>query len=98
MWASMRSSRLLVDRSNGQLALECFEGLAGQILINDDKSNGCEMMSRRLTSSGCEVIEAENGQNALEKLEQHQPPPIPLDVMMPLSDGCQFLNKVPRAG
>ena len=43
---------------------------------------------------GCQVIVAENGRVALERLAESQPRLILLDLMMPEMDGFQFVDRV----
>ncbi len=61
-----------------------------RILLVEDDAPTREMTRRTLEKSGLTVIEAENGQVALEKLEHETPCIIMLDLMMPVMDGFQF--------
>jgi CheY-like chemotaxis protein len=47
-----------------------------------------------LVKEGCEVIAAENGRVALERLAESRPMLILLDLMMPELDGFQFIDRV----
>jgi CheY-like chemotaxis protein len=47
-----------------------------------------------LEPTGWEVIEAENGEVAVETLEAARPDVIILDLMMPKMDGFEFLDEV----
>lgn len=71
-----------------------LEGTPGPVLVVDDIANNREMLSRALNSAGYPSVEAVNGQDALEKLEQHQPILVLLDLMMPVMDGFQFLKEL----
>ncbi|MFA7242773.1 MAG: response regulator [Sulfuricellaceae bacterium] len=61
-----------------------------RVLLIEDDAPTREMTRRTLEKSGMIVIEAENGQIALEKLEHETPCLIMLDLMMPVMDGFQF--------
>jgi CheY-like chemotaxis protein/anti-sigma regulatory factor (Ser/Thr protein kinase) len=59
------------------------------LLVEDDEPTR-EMMRRKLQKNGLEVVEAENGQVALERVAERIPDLILLDLMMPVMDGFQF--------
>ena len=61
-----------------------------RVLLVEDDAPTREMTRRTLEKSGMAVIEAENGQIALEKLEHEIPCMILLDLMMPVMDGFHF--------
>lgn len=62
------------------------------LLVEDDEPNR-EMVRRTLTSQGWSVCEAENGQIALDMLEDFKPDLVLLDLMMPQMDGFEFLHR-----
>ncbi|NJO40061.1 MAG: response regulator [Cyanobacteria bacterium CRU_2_1] len=64
----------------------------GHVLVAEDDPTTREMFRRMLEKEGWNVIEAENGQRALEKLAEVQPNLILLDLMMPEMDGFQFIT------
>lgn len=61
-----------------------------QIMLVEDEPTTRQMMVTVLKKAGCEVVTAENGRIALEKLTQFQPDLILLDLMMPEMDGFEF--------
>ncbi len=63
-----------------------------KILIVDDQSDIVLMLTDRLTSLGYETVSAENGKEALQKLEQQLPHLILLDLEMPEMTGMEFLQ------
>ncbi|NOK63116.1 MAG: Adenylate cyclase [Chloroflexi bacterium AL-W] len=70
--------------------------MRAQILVVDDEIAIVELLSRFLTREGHQVITATNGVEALEKVRQHPPDLILLDVVMPGMDGftlCQQLKE-----
>ncbi|MDH5601621.1 MAG: LytTR family DNA-binding domain-containing protein [Gammaproteobacteria bacterium] len=71
-----------------------------KILIVDDESLARERLQRQLkeinadTEIECEIIEAENGLMALEKIQQHNPDIVLLDIRMPGMDGIAAATKI----
>ena len=63
-----------------------------KILIVDDQPDIVLMLTDRLTSLGYETVSAENGKDALEKLEQQLPHLILLDLEMPEMTGMELLQ------
>lgn len=61
------------------------------ILVVDDNAINRDLLARRLERVGHEVIEAENGRVALEKLATHCVDVILLDIIMPELDGFDLL-------
>ena len=61
------------------------------LLVEDDEGTR-DVVRRTLEQQGCEVIEAENGRVALERLDEATPTLILLDLMMPEMDGFEFLD------
>ena len=64
-----------------------------RILVVDDIPLNIELLHTYLKSSGYEVIEAQDGEEALKLVADSQPDLILLDVMMPKINGfevCQI--------
>ncbi|RJR42835.1 MAG: PAS domain-containing sensor histidine kinase [Deltaproteobacteria bacterium] len=68
----------------------------GPVLVVEDDPDTREILRRLLEKEGCQVIAAENGRVALERLAESQPMLILLDLMMPEMDGFQFIDRVRR--
>jgi hypothetical protein len=64
------------------------------VLIVEDDEQAREMLRRALAKDGWQVIEAENGRRALEKLKDVTPALILLDLMMPEMDGFEFMQQL----
>jgi len=62
-----------------------------KILVAEDNLPNRELMREILESRGHEVIEACDGQEALDKLEQTSPD---LDIQMPVLDGYAVLKRI----
>jgi len=66
----------------------------GPVLVVEDDPETREILRRLLEKEGCQVIAAENGRVALERLAESRPRLILLDLMMPEMDGFQFVDRV----
>lgn len=65
-----------------------------KILVVDDTLANVRMLRDRLRSTGYEVVEAYDGQEALEKVQGECPDLILLDVMMPKIDGFEVCRRL----
>ena len=61
------------------------------VLLVEDDTTTREMMREMLTHAGWSVLEAANGQIALEMVRANRPQLILLDLMMPMMDGFEFV-------
>lgn len=67
------------------------------VLIVDDESTSRLLLSRVISRHfGCTVIEASNGQEAIEHLARQPFDFVLLDLMMPIMDGAQTLELIRR--
>jgi adenylate cyclase len=66
----------------------------GRILVVDDNAGNRDMLSRRLEREGYSVDTAENGRQALEKLEAGSFDLVLLDIVMPELDGFAVLQSI----
>ncbi|MFH1759705.1 MAG: response regulator [bacterium] len=64
------------------------------ILLVDDEPDIRLTVGRRLKAKGYNVIEAENGKDALEKINERIPDLVILDIMMPELNGFQVCRKL----
>jgi CheY-like chemotaxis protein len=64
------------------------------ILIIDDNKINRDLVRRYLSDGNINVFEAENGFIAIQLMESHKPDLIFLDLMMPVMDGFEFLDKI----
>ncbi|MEA5488713.1 MULTISPECIES: response regulator [Pseudanabaena] len=62
------------------------------VLVIEDDSNTRAMLKRILEKEGCVVSEAQDGHVALESMMHQLPQIILLDLMMPNSDGFEFIH------
>jgi two-component system chemotaxis response regulator CheY len=64
------------------------------ILIADDAAFMRMRCGRMLTEQGFQVVEAENGREAVDKYQEHKPDAVLLDVTMPEMDGLEALKQI----
>jgi signal transduction histidine kinase len=64
------------------------------ILLVDDEKDIRDVLRLPLSDLGYDVVEAENGEDALRLFEHLQPPMILTDIKMPGMDGIELLQKV----
>ncbi len=64
------------------------------IMLVDDEPNLRELLRQMLELGGFDVVEAEDGLEALEKLEKVAPDVMILDVMMPNLDGVSLCKRL----
>jgi DNA-binding NarL/FixJ family response regulator len=66
----------------------------GRILLVDDDENFISLMIACLTLHGYRVMTAENGQRAIETLQQIKPDLIISDIMMPKMNGYELVDAI----
>jgi CheY-like chemotaxis protein len=67
-----------------------------KVLIAEDNLENRKLLRCYLDIHDCEVIEAEDGQEALELAKIHKPELIISDALMPRMDGFQFLRNIKK--
>ena len=65
-----------------------------RILVVDDVPDNVEILRMRLSTLGYDVVEANDGEEALAKVAADPPDLILLDVMMPKIDGLEVARRV----
>ena len=73
-----------VSNSNGKITL----------LVVDDDDLSRKLLSRMLNIAGYETIGAQNGEEALDLLEQHSFKAVLMDVLMPGIDGFEVCKRI----
>ena len=68
--------------------------MSDQILIVDDERSILELTSMVLKNRGYSVLTATDGQRALALIDEHRPPLVLLDYMMPELDGLSALKRI----
>ncbi len=72
--------------------MDRFRDADGDVLVVDDDADTRERMRAMLEKSGWSVVEASNGQEALERVVHAIPRLVLLDLTMPVMDGFTFLH------
>jgi signal transduction histidine kinase len=70
--------------------------MENRILLVDDEQDIREVLNLSLSDLGYVVLEAQNGEEALEIFKAAQPPIVLTDIKMPGMDGIELLQKVKR--
>src|SRR5262245_55523997 len=65
-----------------------------RVLLVEDTKPLRNYFSRVLRFHGCEVSEASNGQEALDRLPQQDPDLVLTDIMMPVLDGIELIRRI----
>jgi CheY-like chemotaxis protein len=64
------------------------------ILVVDDDSSMRFLLKMLFESAGYEVVEAQHGAAALERLKEARPSLVVTDLMMPVMDGIQLIERL----
>jgi len=81
-----RDHLIRVLRKHGKL------GSRRRVLVVEDDALTRQLLCRALESEGCEVVEAEHGRAALDRMAAGVPDLVLLDLMMPEMNGFEFLE------
>ena len=65
-----------------------------RILVVDDSADMRDLWNLWLTAHGFSVLEAQNGAEALQQVDERPPDLVLLDVMMPVMDGLETLKRL----
>ncbi|MDR3686350.1 MAG: sigma-54 dependent transcriptional regulator [Coriobacteriia bacterium] len=72
--------------------------MSKRVLIVDDEKNMRWVLGQALSSDGFEVVEAVDGNSALDSIAEQEPDVMVLDHRMPAPDGMEVLRKVRAKG
>lgn len=92
---STTSATLHVQASVAHPSSRRLTGL--KVMVIDDSNTIRRSAEMLLKQADCEVILAENGFDALQKISTHQPDIIFVDVLMPRLDGYQTCALIKRS-
>jgi CheY-like chemotaxis protein len=82
-----------VDRRRLSVVLRSLCGTPGHLLLVEDDAGLRATMRQALVDDGWTITEAENGRVALNRVGEHVPDAIVLDLTMPEMDGFEFLEE-----
>lgn len=74
--------------------MEKSKGTPGKILVVDDNQDSRELVMKILKGKGHQLIEAVDGEDALEKVAAEQPNLILLDISLPKIDGHEVTRRL----
>src|SRR6266540_3748492 len=63
-----------------------------RVLVVEDEPIIRRFLEEGLTDAGFHIITAHNGAVALDRVEEHQPDAVLLDLLMPVMDGLELLR------
>jgi CheY-like chemotaxis protein/anti-sigma regulatory factor (Ser/Thr protein kinase) len=69
-------------------------GTGACVLVVDDEEGSRQMLRRHVEKEGYEVVEAEDGEDALRKLAERRPALVLLDLFMPKMDGFELVQRL----
>lgn len=72
--------------------------MAKSILVVDDSETVRQVLQMTLTNAGFDVVEAEDGVDAMQKLSDGQIDMLITDLNMPNMDGLELIKKVREEG
>ncbi|TDO96832.1 PAS domain S-box protein [Marinomonas balearica] len=67
---------------------------SGKVLVAEDMLANMAVVRGMLLTFGVEVIEASNGQEAIEQWKEHKPSLILMDLHMPVLDGFEAMRRI----
>lgn len=82
------------DDLDDSTTLRLPEGRAVTVLVADDRRDNRDILDRFLSPIGCEVLHAENGREAIDKLEHARVDVVLMDVRMPVMNGLEATRRI----
>jgi len=73
-----------------------YAGERRRVLVVDDVVGNRAMLHDLLAPLGFDIDEASNGQQALERLHEHCPDLVLMDMVMPVMDGLEAIRRIRR--
>ena len=65
-----------------------------KILIVDDSRTSRRILRNLLGEEGYEIVEAENGEDGIQKYKEETPDMVTMDITMPVMDGLEALREI----
>jgi signal transduction histidine kinase/CheY-like chemotaxis protein/HPt (histidine-containing phosphotransfer) domain-containing protein len=95
-WATGLTESMLQPVTGGEVTEEIQ--LSGRILLAEDGYDNQQLISLHLTNAGAEVVIAENGRIAVEKIRSEKFDVVLMDMQMPELDGYGATSELRRRG
>jgi len=70
------------------------EGYSVKTLVVDDNKENRDVLSKILIDIGCEVLLAEDGEQAVEMVRKHRPDIVFMDIRMPKMNGVEAAQQI----
>ena len=86
-----------INRKHSNRKIIGFTGKSQTILLVDDKWENRTVLVRLLEEIGFKIIEASNGQEALNLATKNKPDLVITDLVMPVMDGFEMIRQVRRS-
>ena len=68
--------------------------MSRRILVVEDQEDNQRILRDLLTSAGYEIVQAENGEEALTAVARERPDLILMDIQLPLLDGYEVTRRI----
>ncbi|MCH8291454.1 response regulator [Candidatus Poribacteria bacterium] len=91
---SPADSDAVAESSRWKNVKSLAEGYHVKALIADDTKVNRDVLSRLFEELGVDVIEAQNGEQAIEMIRAHQPDIVFMDIWMPVMDGLEAVQRI----
>jgi len=88
------ASETIAESSQWSEVTQLAAGYQVKALVADDTEVNRIVLSRILIDLGIKVIEAENGQEAVEVFREHRPDIVFMDIRMPVLDGLEAGQRI----
>ncbi len=84
----------MVDQYPGAGKGKVQECMAGKVLIVEDNAQNMKVMTMTLRASGYTLVQAQDGEEALEKVRSEKPDLIIMDMRLPKIDGVEATKRI----
>ena len=85
-----------IDRTRLHILMKKYRWDSGSALVVEDDPETRKMLCSMLEEYGLKIQEAENGEIALQRVQEKIPGVIFLDLMMPVMDGFEFIEELKK--
>ncbi|MBI1929887.1 response regulator [Candidatus Poribacteria bacterium] len=70
------------------------DGYTVKALVADDVKGNRDVLAKILSDIGCDILLAENGQQAVKAVRAYHPDIVLMDIRMPVMDGLAAANRI----